>query len=124
MAIHKFTHRIESGESIPVYHRGNSQRDYTYVDDIADGLLAALDRVSGFQIFNLGNSKTVRLLDLIGLLESVLGKKARVELMPAQTGDVPVTCADINKAQSELGYAPQTTIEEGLERFVAWYRRS
>lgn len=123
MAIHKFTRRICRGEEIAVYHEGKSQRDYTYVVDIVQGILAALDRPQGFAIWNLGNSCTVPLLELIGLIEKALGRKARLRLMPAQPGDVPITYADIRRAREQLGYAPTTSIEEGIEKFVAWYRK-
>ncbi len=123
MAIHKFTRMITRGERIPVYHQGRSRRDYTYVDDVVRGVLAALDRPFDFEIINLGNSRTLRLLDLIGLIERELGLRADVELLPAQPGDVPVTFADISKARRLLNYEPQTLIEEGIGRFVGWYRR-
>lgn len=124
MAIHKFTRAIEEGVEIPVYHEGKSARDYTYIDDIVAGILAALDRPFPFQIFNLGNSRTVELLQLIRLLERALGKKARLKLLPARMGDVPITYADISKARRWLGYEPATPIEEGVEKFVAWYRKT
>ena len=121
MAIHKFTRQISRGEEIEVYHQGKSQRDYTYIDDIVQGMLAALERPSGFQIFNLGNSRTVLLTDLIGLLEKTLKKQARVRMMPAQPGDVPLTYADISRACSVLGFSPQTPIEKGVPKFVRWW---
>lgn len=123
MAIHKFTRMIARGERIPVYHQGRSERDYTYVDDIARGVLAALNQPFDFEIVNLGNSRTVPLLDLIGIIERELGRRADVELLPAQPGDVPLTFADISKARRLLGWAPRTPIEEGVARFVEWYRR-
>ena len=123
MAIHKFTREILCGREIPVYHEGKSERDYTYVADIAQGILAALDRPDGFQIYNLGNSRTVPLLRLIELLEKELGRKALTRMMPAQPGDVPITYADISKARERLAYAPDTPIEEGIPKFVDWYRR-
>lgn len=121
MAIHSFTRRIDQGDDVAVFHEGKSERDYTYVDDIVAGITAALDRPGGFQIFNLGNSRTVRLLDLISLIEKALGKKARVCLMPAQAGDVPLTFADISRARELLRYSPATPIEDGVPRFVQWY---
>ena len=124
MAIHKFTRMILAGETIPVYHRGLSERDYTYVDDIVQGVTACLNRPFEFEIFNLGNSRTVALLDLIRELEKCLGKTACLELLPAQPGDVPVTLADIQKASSKLDYSPGTSTEEGIARFVEWYRRN
>ena len=121
MAIHSFTRKVWSGEEIEVYHRGESERDYTYVDDIVQGILAALENPSGFEIFNLGNSRTIRLLDLIHLIEQNLGRKARLRLMPAQPGDVPLTHADISRAKERLGYSPAIPIEEGISRFVDWF---
>lgn len=124
MAIHKFTRKIQRGETIPVYHEGKSERDYTYVEDIIQGITAALDRPFGFEIINLGNSRTVALLELIGLIEEQLGKKARIELKPAQPGDVPITYADISKARRLLNYQPETPIEVGIKNFVEWYKQS
>ncbi len=121
MAIHSFTRKVWSGEEIEVYHRGESERDYTYVDDIVQGILAALENPSEFEIFNLGNSRTIRLLDLIHLIEQNLGRKARLRLMPAQPGDVPLTHADISRAKERLGYSPAIPIEEGISRFVDWF---
>ncbi len=121
MAIHKFTRQIQRGQEIAVYHEGRSERDYTYVDDIMQGILAALDRPSGFNIFNLGNSRTVVLQDLIGLIEGALGKEAKIRLLPGQPGDVPVTFADISRAEEALDYSPVTSIEQGVPRFVDWY---
>ena len=122
MAIHKFTRMIRRGEPIPIYHEGRSQRDYTYVDDIVQGLVAALERPFEFEIINLGNSHTVRLLDLVRLIEQNIGKEAVTRLMPAQPGDVPITSADIRKARELLDYRPTTPIETGIRRFVDWYR--
>lgn len=124
MAIHQFTRRINRGEEIRVYHDGKSERDYTYIDDIVEGILAALDRPGGFEIFNLGNSRTVRLLDLIRLIEKTLGKRARMRLMPAQPGDVPITCASIERARDKLGFVPSTPVEKGVPKFVEWYKNS
>lgn len=121
MAIHKFTRQISRGEEIAVYHEGKSRRDYTYIDDIVCGVVAALDRPSGFDIINLGNSRTVILLDLIALLEKALQREARLRMLPPQPGDVPVTYADISRARAKLGFDPQTPIEEGIPRFVEWF---
>ncbi len=121
MAIHKFTRQIQQGKEVKVYHEGKSQRDYTYIDDIVQGILAALDHPSQFEIFNLGNSQTVLLMDLIRLIETALGKEARLRLMPAQPGDVPITYADISRAREKLGYIPTISIGEGVRRFVRWY---
>ena len=121
MAIHKFTRKIQRGKEISVYHKGESKRDYTYIDDILQGLLAALDRPSGSGIVNLGNSHPVKLLDLIQLIEDRLGMRAKLRLLPAQPGDISTTYADISKAKELLGYCPRTPIKEGIRRFVGWY---
>ncbi len=122
MAIHKFTRMILEGETIPIYHQGQSRRDYTYVEDIVQGVTAALGQRFDFEIINLGNSQTVGLLDLVRLIERNTGKEAKIQLMPAQPGDVPITYADIRKARRLLGYRPATAIDGGVARFVDWYR--
>jgi len=122
MAIHKFTRLILEGEEIPVYHQGESQRDYTYIDDILQGILAVMDHPFDCETLNLGNSRTVRLMELVQLIESALGKSAKIKLMPAQMGDVPITCADISRAGEKINYQPVTPIEEGVKKFVEWYR--
>lgn len=123
MAIHKFTRMIAAGEEIPVFGDGSSRRDYTYVDDIVDGTVAALDRASGYRVFNLGESRTTTLSDLVGMLSSTLGRQARVKRLPDQPGDVPVTYADVSRARKELGYDPGVGMGEGLERFVQWFEQ-
>jgi len=122
LAIHKFTHAIHEGRHIPQYGDGSSRRDYTYVDDIVQGVMGAL-RYAGptFDIFNLGESETTSLSDLIREIEAALGKKALIERLPEQPGDMPVTSADISKARSLLGYNPTTKIPEGIPKFVQWY---
>ena len=122
MAIHKFVRLIDRGEKIPVYGDGTSKRDYTYIDDIVDGIMAALGEKFTFEIINLGNSRTVELRELIHLIEEELGKDARIERLPDQPGDVPITYADISKAKRLLNYSPGTGIEEGIAKFVEWYR--
>jgi UDP-glucuronate 4-epimerase len=122
MAIHKFVRRILKGDPIPVFGDGSSRRDYTYIDDIMDGVLKSLDKCAGYRIYNLGESRTVKLKDLISAIESVCGKKAVIDRLGDQPGDVPQTYADIDRACAELGYAPSIPIEEGLKRFMAWYR--
>ena len=94
---------------IQLYHEGKSQRDYTYIDDIVQGILSALEQSSGFQIFNLGNSRTVLLRDLVDLIEKALKRRARVRMMPPQPGDVPITYADISRARAETRFSPQDT---------------
>ena len=122
MAIHKFTRLIHEGEQIPLFGDGTSRRDYTYIDDIVEGIMGAVRNLGGYEIFNLGESKTIPLRGLVSLLEGALGKKAVVEELPEQPGDVPITYADISKARRLLGYDPQVGIEEGVERFVRWFQ--
>lgn len=122
LAIHKFTRRILDGEPIERYGDGTTRRDYTYVDDIIQGVLAAMDHAGKpFDIFNLGENETTQLRDLIALIERALGKKARIHALPEQPGDVPLTCADISKARRVLGYNPQTPIAVGIPKFVDWF---
>jgi UDP-glucuronate 4-epimerase len=123
LAIHKFARLISSGKPIPVFGDGTSRRDYTYIDDIISGVVAAItyDR-SPFEVINLGESRTVELRRLIELLEEALGKKAVIEGHPCQLGDVPVTYADISKARRLLGYEPKTEIERGIEKFIEWFK--
>ena len=128
LAIHKFVARMEKGEPLPIFGDGESGRDYTYVDDIVAGVLGALDydfsstEGAPFEICNLGNSHPVKLSELVRMLERATGKKAMVQRETSQQGDVPLTWADISKAGRLLGYRPQTSLEEGLEKFVEWYR--
>jgi len=122
MAIHKFTRLIDAGEKVPMFGDGSSRRDYTFITDIIDGVVAALERCHGYAIYNLGESRTVELRYLISLISAALGKEAIVERLPEQPGDVPVTYADISRARKALDYAPKVPIEEGIERFVEWYR--
>ncbi|MFA5309034.1 MAG: GDP-mannose 4,6-dehydratase [Dehalococcoidales bacterium] len=125
MAIHLFTRKIAAGQDISVLGDGTSKRDYTYIDDIADGIMRALFSTSrGFEIYNLGNSHPIALKYLIELIEKSLGKKAVIRQLPEQPGDVPITFADITKAGKDLGYRPVTTIEEGIELFTRWYLKS
>lgn len=124
MAIHKFTILIDQGKEVPMYGDGASKRDYTYITDTIDGTVDALNKKFDFEIFNLGNSKTVELRYLISLIEENLGKKAKIKQLPEQPGDVPITYADISKSKRLLGYSPNISIEEGVKRFVEWYRRT
>jgi UDP-glucuronate 4-epimerase len=121
LAIHKFSRLIRQGQPIPVFGDGSTARDYTYIDDILDGVMACINSRFGYEIFNLGESQTVTLHHLIGLLENALGRKAVLERYPPQPGDVPLTCADISKARSRLGYQPTTRIEQGIPLFVQWF---
>jgi UDP-glucuronate 4-epimerase len=122
MAIHKFTRLVDRGLPVPRFGDGSTGRDYTYIDDIICGVRRAIERVQGYEIINLGGSRTTRLADLIAMLEERLGKRAVVEAQPDQPGDVVTTWADVAKARRLLGYEPRVGIEEGLTRFVAWYR--
>lgn len=122
LAIHKFARLIASGKPIPVYGDGATARDYTFIEDIVQGIMACTRSSFGFEVFNLGESQTVTLSRLIQVLESALGRKALVERHPAQPGDVPITYANIAKAQQRLGYEPRVKIEEGVGRFVEWLK--
>ncbi len=131
LAIHKFTSLIESGKPIPFFGDGTAGRDYTFVEDIVAGILAAMEydpkpgpANARFDIINLGNSSPVTLTRLVELLEAATGKKAIREQLPSQPGDVPITWADISKAKAVLGFDPQTPIDKGLDRFVSWFRQS
>ncbi len=124
MAIHKFTRLIDEGKPIPVYGYGKPRRDFTYIDDIIQGVVSSVNRVSGYQIINLGESQTIQLSRLIDLIEENLGKKAIREEMPMQPGDVEQTFADITKAKKLLNYDPKTPIEEGIKKFIDWYRKN
>ena len=124
MAIAKFTKAIFENKEIPMYGDGSSARDYTYVDDIVNGVLLSLKHLKGFDVFNLGESKTIKLIELIRLIESVCERKADIKQLPMQAGDVTITFADISKSNKLLGYSPKTTIEEGVRRYVNWYRQN
>ncbi len=124
LAIYKFAELISTGKPIPVFGDGSTARDYTYIDDVLDGVMACTQKEFGFEIFNLGESETVILSRLIELLEAALGRKAVHEHLPPQPGDVPLTCADISKAQAKLGYRPSVKIERGIPLFVDWFRRN
>ena len=127
LAIHKFSRLISEGKPIPVFGDGTTRRDYTFIDDIIAGVKASIDYVADYgkgdyEVINLGESRTVELRELISLLEKELGAKAVIDRQPLQPGDVPQTFADISKARELLGYNPQTQIEEGITRFVEWFR--
>ncbi|MHC4116359.1 MAG: NAD-dependent epimerase/dehydratase family protein [Planctomycetota bacterium] len=123
LAIHKFAKLIEAGKPIPVYGDGSMMRDFTYIDDIIDGTVAAMDRCSGFNIYNLGESRPTRLDDLISEIENALGKEAIREHLPPQPGDVERTYADVARAGRYLDYKPNTDIRRGLASFTNWLRR-
>lgn len=140
MALFKFTKSILGGKPIQVYNNGNMVRDFTYVDDIVEGVIRVIDRPAQpdpawngaapdparsrapYRIYNIGNNKPVQLMRYIEVLEQCLGKKARFEMLPMQPGDVPATMADVSALQADIGYRPGTTVEEGVPRFVEWYR--
>ncbi|MDH4238683.1 MAG: GDP-mannose 4,6-dehydratase [Phycisphaerae bacterium] len=124
LAIHKFARLIEQGKPISVYGDGTMSRDFTYIDDIIDGTVAAMEKCLGFNIYNLGESRPITVNDLVAEIEKALGKKAVKEYVPPQPGDVERTYADVTKAVSELGYNPKTKIEDGLAKFVTWLRES
>ncbi len=123
LAIHKFARLITDGKPIPVFGDGSTARDYTYITDILDGILACTRQEFGYEIFNLGESQTVTLSRLIELLETTLGRKAILNRQPVQPGDVPITYANIEKARARLGYAPGVKIDRGIPLFVEWFRR-
>ena len=140
MALFKFTRGILAGEAIPVFNRGQMVRDFTYIDDIVEGVVRVLDRPATanakwdsanpdpasssapYRIFNIGNNKPVPLMDYVAALERALGRKAKLDLMPMQAGDVPSTMADVSELESATGYRPATSVDEGVARFVKWYR--
>jgi UDP-glucuronate 4-epimerase len=124
MAIHRFVSLIEEGKPIPVFGDGSARRDFTYIDDVVDGVVRTIERPQGFKIYNLGTHDTVTLRDLIAVIERALGKTAVISRQPDQPGDVPVTYADVTQAGRDLGYAPSTRIEAGVAKFVEWFRAS
>lgn len=122
LAIHKFARLIEAGKPIPVFGDGSMRRDFTYINDIINGVVSSMDKCRGYEIYNLGESRPVRLDVLISKLEKALGKKAITNRLPLQAGDVIQTYADVSKAEKDLGYEPRTNIQTGLVRFVEWLR--
>jgi len=124
LAIHKFARLMEEGKPISIYGDGTMSRDFTYVDDIIDGTVAAMEKCTGFNIYNIGESRPITVNDLVAEIEKALGKKAIKEYVPLQPGDVERTYADVTKAVNELGYNPSTDIADGLTRFVAWLRET
>jgi UDP-glucuronate 4-epimerase len=125
LAIHQFTRKIYAGEPIDQFGDGTTRRDYTSIDDIIQGTTAALKYDGAmFDVFNLGESDTIQLKDLIAAIEKALGKKAKINKLPEQPGDMPLTCADISKARKLLSYDPKTKFDDGLPRFVDWFLKS
>ena len=122
LAIHKFVRLIDEGLPIPLYGDGTSSRDYTYIDDIVNGILKAIDNIEGYNIYNLGESRVISLKDLIRTIEIALDKKAIIKSLPFQSGDVFITYADISKAKKELEYKPSFSLDEGILNFVKWYK--
>ena len=121
MAIHKFTRLMSQGELVPMFGNGKSERDYTYIDDVLDGILKTMEKNYSFEIFNIGNSKTIKLQELIKIIANKLAVKPKIKQFPIQLGDVPITCANISKAKKMLGYNPAILIEDGVGCFVKWY---
>jgi UDP-glucuronate 4-epimerase len=122
LAIYKFAGLIEQGKPLPVFGDGSTARDYTFVTDTLDGIIASTKKEFGFEVFNLGESECVTLARLIELLENAMAKKAIIHRLPMQPGDVPLTYADISKAERMLDYHPRIKIEEGITRFIQWFR--
>jgi UDP-glucuronate 4-epimerase len=122
MAIHKFIRMTMAGQPIPFFGDGTTRRDYTYIDDIIDGVVRSIDHCEGYEIYNLGESETTSLSELVTAIGEVCGKQPVLDRQPMQPGDVVVTYADISKARKKLGYAPRTLVSEGLRRFFAWYQ--
>jgi len=121
MAIHKFTRLIYDRKPIPFFGDGDTARDYTYIDDIINGVVASIDRPYPFEVFNLGESFVVKLSELVELLQEVTGRKAEISRMPFQPGDVEITYADVSKARKLLNYEPRTSIRDGLREFTRWF---
>ena len=121
MAIAKFVRMIDQNETITVFGDGESARDYTFIDDIIDGVVRSIERVDGYRIYNLGNSTPTRLSTLVQEIGTALGKTPKTQHLPMQPGDVSLTYADVSRSKEELGYIPYTSISEGLSKYVAWY---
>lgn len=124
MAMWLFTKAILANEPIKVFNNGDMQRDFTYIDDIVQGVVASIKKegLSQYEVFNIGNNNSEALMDLIGILEKLLGRKAKKEFLPMQPGDVKATFADIENTKEKLGFKPSTTLDEGMPRFVEWYK--
>lgn len=123
LAIHKFSTSLLQGKPISIFGDGSTERDYTYIDDIIDGIISSLEVPVGFRVFNLGSSKPTRLDSLIQMLEKILCCTAKLEYKPLPNGDVQRTCADLNRSWTNLGYEPKYTLEEGLQEFAKWLKK-
>jgi UDP-glucuronate 4-epimerase len=121
MAYYSFTEKIVKDETIDVYNHGDMKRDFTYIDDIVEGVISSINKKNDYEIFNLGNNTPVNLLDFIHILEEKIGKKVEKNMLPLQLGDMKETYADIKKSQKLLDFNPKTSLKEGLEKFVEWY---
>ncbi len=124
MAIHKFMRIIDNEETIPMYGDGSTGRDYTFIDDIVQGVMLSIENLDGYNVYNLGGDKVVLLRELIQTISDVVGKPANIEQLPMQPGDVPLTNADLTKSRSELGYAPETSIRGGVEKMWEWFQKA
>jgi UDP-glucuronate 4-epimerase len=122
LAIAKFTRQIDGGEPVPIFGDGTTRRDYTYVDDIVDGIVAAIDRCESSHLYNIGRSDPITLTEMLETIAAAVGKEPIISRQPDQPGDVRQTFADISRAQAELGYEPKVSFKEGIARYVAWYR--
>lgn len=123
LAVAKFTQLIDEGLPVPMFGDGSMQRDFTYIDDVIDGVVRAIERCAGFRIYNLGESRPVVLRDMIQIIAEALGKKAIIEAEPQPAGDVKMTYADISRARAELGYNPETDFADGIAKFIEWYQQ-
>jgi UDP-glucuronate 4-epimerase len=121
LAIHKFTRLIDEGAPLPFYGDGTTARDYTYIDDILNGISCAFNNLGGYRIYNLGESRLITLSELVGIIEALMGKKAILNRLPLQSGDVMITHADISKAKLQIGYDPKFNFRDGMQEFVKWY---
>jgi len=124
LAIHKFTRLIDEGEPLPFFGDGSTARDYAFIDDILNGINGALINLGGYRLYNLGESKVISLEKMVATIEDTLGKKAMLNKLPMQQGDVNITYADISRARSEIAYNPKTDFSQGIKQFVGWYLHS
>jgi UDP-glucuronate 4-epimerase len=122
MALFLFTKAILDARPLDIYNFGNMKRDFTYISDIVDGTISSLDNPFHYELFNLGNSRNVELMELVSVIEEELGKEAKKNYLPIQPGDVPETCADIEKTREMLGFNPKTPLKRGVRKFITWYK--